>query len=204
MFKLITENISKLAVIIIIGLAAICFIQHKKIQSLDDNIVRVNNNYLYYQELTDSLSDDNRTLQFNIQELKTAKDSLLQNAVELQEQLKIKDKNLDQVQVIKTEIKDTVEIFIEPDKINFTEELKLNPLTTIIISKQDSILRATLDLYNKQTLFIEDKKQYRNSYKNWFVRLLHFDFKKDKIRKYQIHNSNDLIKVTETRIVEIN
>jgi hypothetical protein len=46
-------------------------------------------------------------------------------------------------------------------------------------------------------------KQYRNKYKNWFKRLVHFDWKKDKVNTYQIANSNDLVKVTDTRVVEI-
>ena len=82
-------------------------------------------------------------------------------------------------------------------------KLKLNKLTTIIVSRKDSILSVTLDLKNAQTLFIEEKKVYRNQYKSWLSRFFHFDFKKDKIRKFTIDNSNKLIKVTDTRIIEI-
>nr|DAN50999.1 MAG TPA: hypothetical protein [Crassvirales sp.] len=32
---------------------------------------------------------------------------------------------------------------------------------------------------------------------------MHFDWKKDRVRKYQIHNSNNLIRVTDTRVVEV-
>ena len=99
-------------------------------------------------------------------------------------------------------MKDTVTQIITKD-VNFKEELKLNPLTTIIIERKDSILTAILDLRNSQILFVEEKKQYRNKYKNGFQRFLHFDWKKDRVRKYQIHNSNNLIKVTDTRVVEV-
>lgn len=202
MLSAIKSYLSKLAVIIIIGLTAFCFYQNKRIKVLDIELGQVTNNYEYYQSLTGKLKEQNRTLQLSIADLNNANDSLLQNALEVQKELKIKDKNLQQIQVINTQMKDTVTQIITKD-VNFKEELKLNPLTTIIIERKDSILTAVLDLRNSQILFVEEKKQYRNKYKNGFQRFLHFDWKKDRVRKYQIHNSNNLIKVTDTRVVEV-
>lgn len=202
MLSAIKSYLRKLAVIIIIGLTAFCFYQNKRIKVLDIELGQVTNNYEYYQSLTGKLKEQNRTLQLSIADLNNANDSLLQNALEVQKELKIKDKNLQQIQVINTQMKDTVTQIITKD-VNFKEELKLNPLTTIIIERKDSILTAILDLRNSQILFVEEKKQYRNKYKNGFQRFLHFDWKKDRVRKYQIHNSNNLIKVTDTRVVEV-
>lgn len=202
MLSAIKSYLSKLAVIIIIGLTAFCFYQNKRIKVLDIELGQVTNNYEYYQSLTGKLKEQNRTLQLSIADLNNANDSLLQNALEVQKELKIKDKNLQQIQVINTQMKDTVTQIITKD-VNFKEELKLNPLTTIIIERKDSILTAILDLRNSQILFVEEKKQYRNKYKNGFQRFLHFDWKKDRVRKYQIQNSNSLIKVTDTRVVEV-
>lgn len=202
MLSAIKSYLSKLAVIIIIGLTAFCFYQNKRIKVLDIELGQVTNNYEYYQSLTGKLKEQNRTLQLSIADLNNANDSLLQNALEVQKELKIKDKNLQQIQVINTQMKDTVTQIITKD-INFKKELKLNPLTTIIIERKDSILTAILDLRNSQILFVEEKKQYRNKYKNGFQRFLHFDWKKDRVRKYQIQNSNSLIKVTDTRVVEV-
>lgn len=202
MLSAIKSYLSKLAVIIIIGLTAFCFYQNKRIKVLDIELGQVTNNYEYYQSLTGKLKEQNRTLQLSIADLNNANDSLLQNALEVQKELKIKDKNLQQIQVINTQMKDTVTQIITKD-INFKKELKLNPLTTIIIERKDSILTAILDLRNSQILFVEEKKQYRNKYKNGFQRFLHFDWKKDRVRKYQIQNSNKLIKVTDTRVVEV-
>lgn len=202
MLSAIKSYLSKLAVIIIIGLTAFCFYQNKRIKVLDTELGQATNNYEYYQSLTGKLKEQNRTLQLSIADLNNTNDSLLQNALEVQKELKIKDKNLQQIQVINTQMKDTVTQIITKD-VNFKEELKLNPLTTIIIERKDSILTAILDLRNSQILFVEEKKQYRNKYKNGFQRFLHFDWKKDRVRKYQIHNSNILIKVTDTRVVEV-
>lgn len=202
MLSEIKSYLSKLAVIIIIGLTAFCFYQSKKIQVLDERLGQVTNNYEYYQSLTSRLRDDNRTLQLKVVDLNNSNDSLLQTAKEVQKKLKIKDKNLQQVQVINTEMKDTITKIITKE-VDFKEDLKLNPLTTITVERKDSILTAILDLRNSQVLFVEEKKEYRNKYKNWFQRLLKFDWKKDVIRNYQIYNSNELIKVTETRVVEL-
>lgn len=203
MLSAIKSYLSKLAVIIIIGLTAFCFYQNKRINVLDTELGQVTNNYEYYQSLTGKLKEQNRTLQLSIADLNNANDSLLQNALEVQKKLKIKDKNLQQVQVINTQMKDTATTQIITKDVNFKKELKLNPLTTITIERKDSILTAILDLRNSQILFVEEKKQYRNKYKNGFQRFLHFDWKKDRVRKYQIQNSNSLIKVTDTRVVEV-
>lgn len=203
MLSAIKSYLSKLAVIIIIGLTAFCFYQNKRINVLDTELGQVTNNYEYYQSLTGKLKEQNRTLQLSIADLNNANDSLLQNALEVQKELKIKDKNLQQVQVINTQMKDTATTQIITKDVNFKKELKLNPLTTITIERKDSILTAILDLRNSQILFVEEKKQYRNKYKNGFQRFLHFDWKKDRVRKYQIQNSNSLIKVTDTRVVEV-
>lgn len=203
MFAFLNNIFRKIAVIIIIGLAAICFYQGNKIERLDKELGVVTNNCNYYQSLTSNLDKQNSVLQLTIDDLSLSNDNLLQQLESTRRELNIKSKDIQQAQIIDTEVKDTVTTIIKPVEIDFTKELKLNKLTTIIVSKKDSILSAVLDLKNQQTLFVEEKKKYRNQYKNWFQRLIHFDWKKDKIKNYTIHNSNDLIKVTNTRVVEI-
>ena len=200
---LLKSFFNKLAVTIIIGLTAFCFFQRQKIKTLDKSLGQVTNNYKYYQELNSKLKEDNRTLQLTIGDLNNSKDSLITEVKKVQKELKIKDKNLQQVQVINTEMKDSASVEIKTKNVDFSEKLKLNELTTITVNRKDSILTAILDLRNSQILFVEEKKEYRNQYKNGFQRFLNFDWKKDSVRKYQIHNSNKLIKVTDTRIVEV-
>ena len=203
LFSVLKNIFSKIAVILIISLTAICFFQHKKVQQLDTELSYVTNNYEYYKDLTDSINDNNRTLKLTIDQFKQSNDSLIQQTKQIQKELNIKNKNLQQVQVINTQMKDTAQTIIKPQLIDFNEKLTLNDLTTITVTRKDSILTAILDLRNQQILFVEEKKQFRNHYKNWFQRFIHFDWKKDRIRKYQIHNTNDLIKVTDTRVIEI-
>lgn len=179
------------------------FVQNHKLNIKNKEIDRITNNVKAYEDLAFQNEQQNRVLQLTIDELNNSKDSLLQVIKNAQKQLKIKDKNLTNISVINTEGKDSVKTVIKHSLIDFKEELTINPLTTIIVSRKDSILQATLDIKNQQILFVEEKKEYRNKYKSALVRFLHFDWRKIKTKKYQIINSNPIIKVTDTRVIEV-
>lgn len=195
------ENIRRIAVIIIAVLTAITFLQYKQIQKQSKQLDRYSNNIEYYQEQLSKESSQNRTLQLTIDEYEESVDSLITNIRTTQKELKIKDKQLKQAQLQHQTIKlDTTVIVRDTD---FIKEMKPNDLTSLIIIKKDSLLTAKLDIRNEQTLYLTSKREYRNKYKNWFRRLLHFDFKKKNVYNYQIHNSNPIIKIESSRIVEI-
>lgn len=198
-----SKNFKVVAVGLISLLIATIFIQHNQLQEKNAELNRATSNVRAYQDLVSNNQEHNRTLQLTIEELNCSNDSLLLQLKQTQKELKIKDKNLTDASVINTEIKDSVKTVIKKEAIDFEEELKLNPLTTIIVSRKDSILTAKIDIKNQQTIFITENKEYKNTYKNWLVRFFHFDFKKIYIKNYQIVNSNPLIKVTDTRVIEI-
>lgn len=199
----LTKHFRALTISFICILSVSAFFVYRQLQERNKEIARLRNNNEYYQSLFNNNQNENRTLQLTIDDLNNAKDSIIQQLNETKKKLKVKDKNLEQAQVINTIIKDSITTIVKTKDIDFTQELKLNDLTTIIVSRKDSILTATLDLKNQQTLFIRKKKQYRNHYKTWLSRFFHFDFKKDTSREYIINNSNKLIKVTDTRVIEI-
>lgn len=190
-----------IAVIIISIFTAIIFLQNKTIKNKNLDIDRLNNNVCYYQELNDSSNQNNRILRFTIDELKNSKDSVIVELNNTRKELKIKDKELKLAQSQTQEIKLDTNIVVKTN--DFSYEIKPNELTNLLIEKKDSILTAKLDIKNNQTLFISSKRQYKNTYKNWFRRLLKFDFKKHNVYKYDIINSNDLINVTDTKIIQI-
>ena len=195
------KNIKIMAVIIISILAAIVFYQGKQIKEKNREIDRVTNNTLFYQEQLSDKDKEIRTLNLTIGEFKNTNDSIIQNIVDIQKELKIKDKELKQAQSQNQEINiDTTIVVGDKD---FEKEIKPNELTSLIIIKKDSILTAKISIKNSQTLFISNKREYKNQYKNWFRRLIHFDFKKRDVYKYQIYNSNPLIEVKETRLITI-
>lgn len=198
-----TNNIRVVVISIICLLTAAIFVLSSQLKNKNEEINRLSNNIQAYEQIVSNKEENNRVLQLTINELNNSKDSLIQQVNEVKKELKVKDKNLKQVQVINTVIKDTITKVITRDR-DFSETLKLNPLTTIKVNRTDSILTAKIDIQNQQILFVEEKKIYKNKYKNGWVRFWHFDWKKIRIRQYQIENSNPLIKVTDTRIVELN
>lgn len=199
--NLIKNNFQTIAVVVIMMLTAFLFMQHKELEQTKNVLDKVNSNYEYYMNKCSNVEEQNKVLQLNIEEYKETKDSLIQEIKTTQKKLKIKDKELQQTQVQKQEIKHDTTIIVRSN--DFKLEIKPNSLTSIIINKKDSILTHTLDIKNQQTLFITNKRVYRNKYKNWFTRLLHFDWKKKNDIRYQIHNSNDLIQITDSRMIEV-
>lgn len=197
---------SKIKVLIIIAFSLL-FINNIRLQNkvnfLDKELARSINNASTWENIANSNIDNNNTLELTIQEYKNSNDSLIKVINDQQEKLNIKDNQLYQITSTETVIRDTIVEKIPINDTDFTIELKPNQLTTITVSRKDSIFTHTMEILNRQDLFIYTKKVYRNQYKNFFQRLIHFDFKKDKINKYQIVNSNDLIKVIDTRVINI-
>ena len=197
---------SKIKVLIII-VFSLLFINNirlqNKVNSLDKELARSINNASTWENIANSNIDNNNTLELTIQEYKNSNDSLIKVINDQQEKLKIKDNQLYQIASTETVIRDTIVEKIPINDTDFTIELKPNQLTTITVSRKDSIFTHTMEIRNRQDLFIYTKKVYRNQYKNFFQRLIHFDFKKDKVNRYQIINSNDLIKVIDTRVINI-
>lgn len=197
---------SKIKVLIIIAFSLL-FINNirlqNKVNSLDKELARSINNASTWENIANSNNENNNTLELTIQEYKNSNDSLIRIINDQQEKLKIKDNQLRQITSTETIIRDTIVEKIPINDTDFTIELKPNQLTTITVSRKDSIFTHTMEILNRQDLFIYTKKVYKNQYKNFFQRLIHFDFKKDKINRYQIVNSNDLIKVIDTRVINI-
>lgn len=197
---------SKIKVLIIIAFSLL-FINNirlqNKVNSIDKELANALNNAKAWENIANSNNENNNTLKLTIQEYKNSNDSLIKVINDQQEKLNIKDNQLYQITSTETIIRDTIVEKIPINDTDFTIELKPNQLTTITVSRKDSILTHTMEILNRQDLFIYTKKVYRNQYKNFFQRLIHFDFKKDKINKYQIVNSNDLIKVIDTRVINI-
>lgn len=200
--NLFKTNFQTIAVIIVMILTAFLFIQHDKLNHVNKRLEAVQNNYEYYVNKCSGIEEQNKVLQLDINEYKETNDSLINEIKATQKKLKIKDKELLQTQLQKQEIKHDTTVIVKSN--SFTLEIKPNPLTSIIINKQDSLLTHKLSIKNAQTLYVTNKRIYKNNYKNWFARLLHFDWKKKNNFRYQIHNSNDLIEITDSRMIELN
>ena len=194
----------KIALIVLIGLLLGNNIRlQKKVNTLDEQVATALNNTQTWIDIANERADKSRVLQLTLDDFKHTNDSLIKLSRDQQKKLKIKDNQLRQVTSTETIIRDTITEVIPSKNKDFSVELKPNQLTTLKVARKDSILSHTMEILNHQDLFVYEQKTYRRQYKNWFIRLLHFDFKKDKISKYQIINSNDLIQVIDTRVINI-
>lgn len=200
--NIVKSNFNVIAVVIIMMLTAFLFIQNNKLKYVNNRLDAVQNNYEYYMNKSSNVEQQNKVLQLIIDDYKETKDSLVTEIKTTQKKLEIKDKELRQAQLLKQQIKHDTTVVVKSN--DFKLEIKPNNLTSIIINKKDSLLTHSLSIQNQQTLFITNKRIYRNKYKNWFTRLLHFDFKKKNNISYQIHNSNDIIEITDSRMIELN
>ena len=200
--NIVKSNFNVIAVVIIMMLTAFLFIQNNKLKYVNNRLDAVQNNYEYYMNKSSNVEQQNKVLQLIIDDYKETKDSLVTEIKTTQKKLEIKDKELRQAQLLKQQIKHDTTVVVKSN--DFKLEIKPNNLTSIIINKKDSLLTHSLSIQNQQTLFITNKRIYRNKYKNWLTRLLHFDFKKKNNISYQIHNSNDLIEITDSRMIELN
>lgn len=198
--------ISKVKIAMIVFIGALLFNNvrlQKKVNDLDEQVGIAMNNAKVWADIANQNRNEARILELKIEDFKNSNDSLIQVTRDQQKKLKIKDKQLRQVASNETVIRDTITQVLPSKEKDFCVELKPNQLTTITVARKDSIFTHTMEILNHQDLFIYEDKVYRRHYKNWFQRLLHFDFKKDKISKYQIVNSNDLIQVIDTRVIHI-
>lgn len=200
--SIIKNNFHIIAVTIIMMLTAFLFIQNNKLKVTRNTLDKVQSNYEYYMNKSSNVEEQNKMLQLTLNDYKETTDSLITEIKTTQKELKIKEKELQQTQIQKQEIKHDTTIIVKSN--DFELEIKPNSLTSIIINKKDSLLTHQLSIKNTQTLYVTNKRVYRNKYKNWFIRLLHFDFKKKNNIEYQIHNSNDLIEITDSRLIELN
>lgn len=205
------KNLLSKASPILISLLSLLFIilipitmgLRRKVKKQDIAIGYLTNNLEQYQSLAGNFQNDNRVLQLTARDFKYSNDSLLKQIDKYKKELKIKDKELKSVSSVQTVIRDTLTQTVPVEQKNFEVELKPNDLTSVVVSRKDSILTAILDIQNEQIVYISQKKEWRNKYKNFFQRLFHFDFKKDRVSRYKIQNTNDLIRVTNTRIINI-
>lgn len=198
--------ISKVKILIAVFVGLLLFNNirlQKKVNTLNKEVATAMNNSQAWMDIANERIEQSRVLQLTLDDFKHTNDSLIKLSKDQQKKLKIKDNQLRQVASTKTIIKDTITRVIPSKNKDFSIELKPNQLTTITVARKDSVLTHTMEILNHQDLFVYENKVYRRQYKNWFQRLIHFDFKKDKISKYQIVNSNNLIQILDTRVINI-
>lgn len=160
------------------------------------------------QNNIEAIQTDNGVLKLKIEDLKNNKDILTNKIDSVRKELNIKSSHLStaatQTQHIlvkgsKGVRGDIIEIL--KDTI-YTDSINYNDLTKVYYSIGKDSVNINLDIQNTQYLYTYKTRQYKNK-KNFFKRLFTFDFKKVDKYQYKIINTNDLLKESDIRIIEI-
>lgn len=175
----------------------------KRINHLNKEVATNTNNIEAYEGLLNNAYSQNNVLRLNVESLSYSKDSLLNKLDSVKNELKISDKAIRTAAIQQSKVniveKDTVLI---NDNCEFKKEFKPNELTIVKIELKQDSLQCEIKINNDQYLYIYGKKDWKNKNKKFFKRLFTWDWKKIVYYRYNIVNTNPLVQVGNTRIIE--
>ena len=101
---------------ILVGLGLTVSYQTKKIHQLNESLLVATNNNKAYEAERDSLKDNTIQFQFTVEQLNHSKDSLVERVNNLRKELKIKDKQINELQYFASLTQKADTVFV-PDTI---------------------------------------------------------------------------------------
>ena len=195
---------------LLVGLLVVFSINiYKQNKRLSKSLEMAQNNIEAYQGILNGSQQANNVLKLDMSQLRNINDSLIQKIDSVREQLKLKPK------VIKTTATQTQTIYVTASKgvrgqdiiktiqrdTVYKDTIQINPLTKVNYTIGKDTVSVNLDIKNQQFLYVYKHRQYKNK-KSFIKRLFTLDFKKVDIYKYQIVNTNDIIKTSDVRVIE--
>ena len=180
---------------------------HNQNKKLSQSLETAQNNIEAYQGLLSDSQQASNVLKLTVEQLQNSNDSVLHKLDSVRNELKIKPKQLHtaatQTQVLNVIGSKGVGGNIIVKNSIYTDSILYNPLTKVKYTIGNDTVNIAIDLQNEQYLYVYTKREYKNK-KNFFKRLFTLDFKKVTKYKYNIVNTNDLLKSKDVRIVESN
>lgn len=197
----------RIGVIVLTSLLAVStYILYNRNQDLKDEIsVSMSNQKAFIAE-NSSLKEENRVFKFTVEQLNYYNDSILQKMNNIRKELKIKDKNLKQLQYL-------LSVSTKKDTVLFTDTIfrdKSLVLDTIIGDKWYNIrlgLKYPFYIYTEPTftsekyIIVNKKKETVNPPKKFF--LFRWFQRKHWVMEVHIKEKNPYIKETNNKFVEI-
>ena len=195
---------------LLVGLLVVFSINiYKQNKRLSKSLEMAQNNIEAYQGILNGSQQANNVLKLDMSQLQNVNDSLIQKIDSVRKELKLKPK------VIRTTATQTQTIYVTASKGErgqdiiktiqkdtvYKDTILINPLTKIDYTIGKDTVSVNLDIKNQQFLYVYKKRQYKNK-KSFIKRLFTLDFKKVDIYKYQIVNTNDIIKTSDVRVIE--
>lgn len=195
---------------LLVGLLVVFSINiYKQNKRLSKSLEMAQNNIEAYQGILNGSQQANNVLKLDMSQLRNINDSLIQKIDSVREQLKLKPK------VVKTTATQTQTIYVTASKgvrgqdiiktiqrdTVYKDTIQINPLTKVNYTIGKDTVSVNLDIKNQQFLYVYKHRQYKNK-KSFIKRLFTLDFKKVDMYKYQIVNTNDIIKTSDVRVIE--
>lgn len=180
---------------------------HNKANRLSEELKMANNNIEAYQDALYGTQQASGVLRLDVKKLSEYNDKLVQQIDSIRKIQKVK-KNEIQVAATQKQILNVNKskgvggdiITIIKDS-TYKDSLQYNPLTKVYYTIGKDSVNIKLDVQNTQYLYVYKHREYKNK-KNFFNRLITFDWKKKDVYKYKIHNTNDLLKEDSIKIIE--
>lgn len=180
---------------------------NNKANRLSQELKMVNNNIEAYQDALSGAQQASGVLRLDMKKLKDYNDKLVQQLDSVRKTEKLKSKEIQvaatQKQIINVNKSKGVGgdiITILKDSI-YKDSLQYNNLTKVYYTIGKDSVNIKLDVQNTQYLYVYKHREYKNK-KNFFKRLITFDWKKKDVYKYKIRNTNDILKEDSIRIIE--
>lgn len=203
--KTIFKAVLGLSVAILLGWGIILHQQNKK---LSERLETAFNDIEAYQGIINDQNEANNVLLLEIDDLANSNDMLLQKLDSVRAANNIKKSSVTnaatQTQIISVNGGKGVEgdLSVILKDTTYNDSILYNPLTKVYYTIGKDTVNVQLDIQNTQYLYAYTQKEYKNK-KNFIKRLLTLDFKKIKKNKYTIINTNDAIKTSDVRVIEI-
>lgn len=180
---------------------------HNKANRLSQELKMANNNIEAYQDALSGAQQASGVLRLDMKKLKDYNDDLVQQLDSVRKTEKLKSKEIQvaatQKQIINVNKSKGVWgdiITILKDSV-YKDSLQYNNLTKVYYTIGKDSVNIKLDVQNTQYLYVYKHREYKNK-KNFFKRLITFDWKKKDVYKYKIRNTNDILKEDSIRIIE--
>lgn len=180
---------------------------HNKANRLSQELKMANNNIEAYQDALNGAQQASGVLRLDMKKLKDYNDNLVQQLDSVRKTEKLKSKEIQvaatQKQIINVNKSKGVGgdiITILKDSV-YKDSLQYNNLTKVYYTIGKDSVNIKLDVQNTQYLYVYKHREYKNK-KNFFKRLITFDWKKKDVYKYKIRNTNGILKEDSIRIIE--
>ena len=203
---MVTKYIRIIVSALLVSLAIGSYVLYNRNQSLKEELsISVSNEKAFIAE-NSSLKEENRVFKFTVGQLNYYNDSILEKMNEVRKELKIKDKNIKQLQYL-------LSVSTKKDTVLFTDTIfrdKSLALDTIIGDKWYNIrlgLKYPNLIYTEPTftsekyIIVNKKKETVNPLKKFF--LFRWFQRKHWIMEVHIKEKNPYIKEIDNKFVEI-